>query len=76
VGKGFYKRKCPLCRQSEGSSHILLKSLESRQWKEQLFCRKGLIVIEDVACERINSSFDAAELKSVGKFLYIVYMGE
>jgi hypothetical protein len=68
--KASEKGRCPLCREKEDAVHILLKCSETRNWREQFWSRKWLIVNEEVAYKTKKKCTNAVELRNIGKYLY------
>jgi hypothetical protein len=68
--KGFEKGRCPLCSEDEDAIHILLKRLETRNWRDQFLSRKWLKLNEGLAYKKIINCTNIIELKNIGIYLY------
>jgi hypothetical protein len=48
--KGVEKGTCPLCLGKEGTTYILLKCPETKNWRTEMLCKRWLDINEEVAC--------------------------
>jgi hypothetical protein len=67
--KGFENERCPLCRQEEDASHILLKCSETRNWRWHSLTTKWHTVDEEVACKIVIKRTNAVESGNIGNYL-------
>jgi hypothetical protein len=67
--KGFEKGRCPLCSEDKDAIHILLKSSETRKWREQFLSIKWLMLNEWIAYKKVINCTNVIELRNIGIYL-------